>query len=126
MSRRLRSLARLLAPQAAASSSCREPEPPVVFEPSQGAEIVAQFETAGFALIRVLDTDELVRVNAWIDESQASCPAAWLGSRPGSNSAKDAEAAEATALPESGTISYSLPLLDERGPELDSFVRDSL
>ena len=101
-------------------STEHEPGPAPIFEPSQHAEIAEHFERAGFALIRALDADQVARVNAWIDQSQESCPAAWLGSRPGSNrgGAHDGD----TTLPARGTISYSMPLLDPRGAELDDFV----
>ena len=112
-----------LSPHPHPSAAGAEPRPeaqPPLFEPSQRSEILEHFEAAGYALIRALDAAQVAEVNAWIDQSQEACPAAWLGSRPGSNTGAGHDGA--TSLPTHGTISYSLPLLDPRGAELDGFV----
>ena len=132
--RRVRVATRHLAPSsavplAAAAAAAAEPPPPAeqppIFEPAQQHEILAHFEQHGFCLIAALDTTEVARVNEWITRSQESCPAAWLGSRPGSNTGSSSSAGSSLlepVLPETGTISYSLPLLDPNGAELDGCV----
>lgn len=101
-------------------SPCASLSPPRIFELCQWQQILAHFQEFGFAVVRAMGTDEVGRVNRWIDQSQSACPAAWLGSAPGSQLVP---MHAARGLPTTGSISYSLPLLDPAGSELDSFVR---